>query len=125
MVLLPTLYTMGSNADGQLGTGSTDSMISSSRMVEESISRDVDAVPVAAGTSHSLFLKSDGSLFSMGSNSKGQLGDGTINKSISPVAVKAYLLKIEARLRLQVERSKSLVVLLQVRDIMPTMIRSL
>ena len=92
-----TLYAMGLNNYGQLGTGSTDSVISSSRMVEESISRDVDAVPVAAGTSHSLFLKSDGSLFSMGSNSKGQLGDGTINKSISPVAVKAYLLKIEGK----------------------------
>src|SRR5579862_8237840 len=32
---------------------------------------------VAAGLQHTLFIKSDGSLWAMGRNSEGQLGDGT------------------------------------------------
>jgi hypothetical protein len=38
-------------------------------------------VAVAAGTSHSLALKRDGTLWGWGSNASGQLGDGTINSS--------------------------------------------
>jgi hypothetical protein len=34
---------------------------------------------IAAGDYHSLFIKSDGSLWAMGSNGYGQLGDGTTN----------------------------------------------
>ena len=34
---------------------------------------------VAAGSKHSLFLKSDGSLWAMGANGAGELGDGTFN----------------------------------------------
>jgi alpha-tubulin suppressor-like RCC1 family protein len=36
---------------------------------------------VAAGTWHSLFVKSDGSLWGMGSGSDGELGDGTYNRT--------------------------------------------
>jgi alpha-tubulin suppressor-like RCC1 family protein len=36
-------------------------------------------IKIAAGASHSLFLKSDGSLWAMGQNNAGQLGDGTFN----------------------------------------------
>ena len=36
---------------------------------------------VAAGGEHSLFLKSDGSLWAMGGNDEGQLGDGTYNNT--------------------------------------------
>ena len=34
---------------------------------------------IAAGDLHSLFLKSDGSLWAMGYNGFGQLGDGNVN----------------------------------------------
>ena len=34
---------------------------------------------IAAGSYHSLFLKSDGSLWAMGYNGDGELGDGTYN----------------------------------------------
>jgi alpha-tubulin suppressor-like RCC1 family protein len=36
------------------------------------------------GADHSLFLKADGSLWGMGYNSYGQLGDGTTNNTILP-----------------------------------------
>ena len=39
---------------------------------------------IAAGWSHSLFLKSDGSLWAMGDNTYGELGDGTINPTNRP-----------------------------------------
>lgn len=39
---------------------------------------------VAEGNYHSLFLKSDGSLWAMGDNNYGQLGDGTLNATNRP-----------------------------------------
>ena len=42
---------------------------------------------VAAGYYHTLFLKSDGSLWAMGDNKHGQLGDGTTNSRLAPVLV--------------------------------------
>src|SRR5476651_1136563 len=39
---------------------------------------------VAAGGAHSLFIKSDGSLWVMGNNDSGQLGDGTFNNTNKP-----------------------------------------
>jgi alpha-tubulin suppressor-like RCC1 family protein len=44
-------------------------------------------VAVAAGNSHSLFLKNDGTLWAMGYNGDGELGDGITTDRRSPVAV--------------------------------------
>jgi len=44
---------------------------------------------VAAGVYHSLFLKSDGSLWTMGWNNEGQLGDGTYNQTNRPEQIVA------------------------------------
>jgi alpha-tubulin suppressor-like RCC1 family protein len=42
---------------------------------------------VATGENDTLFLKSDGSLWGMGYNDEGQLGDGTKRNAISPVEI--------------------------------------
>jgi hypothetical protein len=42
---------------------------------------------IAGGASHSLFLKNDGSVWAMGLNAYGQLGDGTIINSVTPIQV--------------------------------------
>jgi Alpha-tubulin suppressor and related RCC1 domain-containing proteins len=42
---------------------------------------------ISAGGSHSLILKTDGSMFSCGNNSNGQLGDGTTTDRHSPVRI--------------------------------------
>src|SRR6266566_4769739 len=44
---------------------------------------------IAAGYGHSLFLKSDGSLWAMGFNPEGQLGDGTSNNTNAPEQIVA------------------------------------
>jgi alpha-tubulin suppressor-like RCC1 family protein len=44
-------------------------------------------VAIAAGYSHSLALKADGTVMAWGYNSSGQLGDGTTMQRLSPVAV--------------------------------------
>src|SRR5262252_7132906 len=40
-----------------------------------------NVVAITAGNQHSLFVKADGTLWSMGRNAYGQLGDGTTNDS--------------------------------------------
>jgi alpha-tubulin suppressor-like RCC1 family protein len=66
---------MGDNQEGQLGDGTTDSGNYYTNLPEEIVTGNVTAV--AAGGDYTLFLKSDGSLWAMGDNGCGQLGDGT------------------------------------------------
>jgi alpha-tubulin suppressor-like RCC1 family protein len=48
---------------------------------------DSGVVKVVAGAGHIVFLKDDGSLWVKGSNSHGQLGDGTIVARDTPVKI--------------------------------------
>ena len=54
---------------------------------EQIVASNVTAI--AAGDDHSLFLKSDGSLWAMGDNDSGQLGDGTYNNTNQPEQIVA------------------------------------
>src|ERR1700744_1477266 len=65
---------MGFDFTGQLGDGSSGF---GTNQPEEIIPANVTAV--SAGYQHSLFIKSDGSLWAMGNNAYGQLGDGSTN----------------------------------------------
>jgi len=51
---------------------------------------------IAAGVEHSLFLKGDGSLWVMGHNNYGQLGDGTYNQTNRPIVVASNVTAIAA-----------------------------
>jgi hypothetical protein len=76
-----SLWAMGANNDdsglqcGQL----VDGTYNNTNWPEQIVTSNV--VTIAAGGVHSVFLKSDGSLWVMGSNEYGQLGDGTYNYS--------------------------------------------
>jgi alpha-tubulin suppressor-like RCC1 family protein len=70
-----SLWAMGYNHSGQLGDGSTENYSYTTNEPEQIVASNVTAI--AGGQSHSLFLKSNGSLWVMGNNQYGQLGDGT------------------------------------------------
>jgi PKD repeat protein len=77
-----SLWAMGYNGFGQLGDGTTDNGNFETNLPEMIVPSNVTAI--AAGVEHSLFLKSDGSLWAMGYNGFGQLGDGTYNETDVP-----------------------------------------
>lgn len=73
-VLGANIYASGHNSDGQLGTGSTTTV---STPVQVSLAFPSPVVKVASGTNHSLALLRDGTVWAVGRNDVGQLGDGT------------------------------------------------
>ena len=78
------LFAWGANYHGQLGDGTTDQRNSPVRV---SLPGGVTPVAVAAGSSHSLAIGSDGKLYAWGYNAYGQLGDGTTNQRFTPGVV--------------------------------------
>ena len=78
-----TLWGAGDATSGKLGQGSTAGIIQAPAQV----SGFSGAIAVAAGRSHTLVLKSDGTVWAYGLNSSGQLGDGTTTNRSAPVQV--------------------------------------
>lgn len=69
-----SLYAWGNGANGRLGGGNTTSRTVPTKMPSNSSFSNSGFVRIAAGYSSGLALKSDGSLWSWGANSNGQLG---------------------------------------------------
>jgi alpha-tubulin suppressor-like RCC1 family protein len=83
------VFAWGDNGSGRLGDGTTES-----RLVPVAVDRTgalagKSVVAIAAGQYHSLALTSDGRVHAWGYGFQGQLGDGTIDNRLSPVAVDA------------------------------------
>jgi alpha-tubulin suppressor-like RCC1 family protein len=76
-----SVWSWGSNTFGQLGTGSAQS--AASPQLVSGISGTI--TQVAAGWSHSLALGSDGTVWAWGDNQYGELGDGNLIQSDTPV----------------------------------------
>ncbi len=78
-----TVQTSGLNSSGQLGDGTT-----TNRLIPTPVSGLSNITSISASEDfHSMALRSDGTVFTWGNNSNGQLGDGTtINRTI-PVIV--------------------------------------
>ncbi len=77
-----TVKAWGQNASGQLGDGTT----TNSTAVATTVSNLTDVASIAAGPYHVLALKADGTLWSWGSNSSGELGTGSSATSSSTPA---------------------------------------
>ena len=71
----------GQGDRGQLGDGSTSDSSSPVVFDDASGAPLTDAVSVAAGLEHTCVARSDGSVWCVGRNDKGQLGDGTTSDS--------------------------------------------
>ncbi len=79
-----TLLSWGSDFFGELG----DDTASASKPTPVPVSNANNIVAIAAGSIHSLALKSDGTLLSWGGNNRGQIGNGTTGFSTpTPVSV--------------------------------------
>lgn len=85
----PQLLAWGNNANGQLADGTI-----ANKLLPEVVL--TNAVAVAAGEYHSLYLKSDGTLWAMGQNQFGQLGDGSTTERHAPVSVATNVVAIRA-----------------------------
>ncbi|MCI5604818.1 MAG: hypothetical protein MR413_04125, partial [Clostridia bacterium] len=91
-----TVWTWGDNTSGQLGDGTTTTSAYAVQVLKgtsgtnshednEYYLSNISAI--AAGASFSAALKSDGTVYTWGNNSKGQLGDGTAVNKPTPIQV--------------------------------------
>ncbi|MCK9314050.1 MAG: hypothetical protein M0P20_08400, partial [Methanocorpusculum sp.] len=85
------IWAWGDNSYGQLGNGCSGGNWEYDRNIDVAIpvklSSLSEVVAVSAGSSHSLVLKSNGTIWSWGSNTYGQLGQGIMGNKYSPVQV--------------------------------------
>lgn len=82
-----TLLAWGANKYGQLGDSSTIQRLTAIPVDSSGILAGRSVVAVAAGYLHSLALCADGTLAAWGYNAYGQLGNGSSEASLLPVAV--------------------------------------
>jgi alpha-tubulin suppressor-like RCC1 family protein len=78
-----TVLAWGSNSNGQLGDGKTSQRTTPAQV--SGLGPGSGAVEIAAGDLHALVRKSNGTVLSWGNNGSGQLGNGTIFASATPV----------------------------------------
>lgn len=83
------MFAVGANSFGQLGDGSTTNRVAP-------IQVDNDVIAVSGGAYHSLFIKSDHTLWAVGANTFGQLGDGSTTTRNTPVPVATDVVAISA-----------------------------
>ncbi|MGE3843813.1 MAG: chitobiase/beta-hexosaminidase C-terminal domain-containing protein, partial [Vicinamibacterales bacterium] len=79
-----TVATWGLNSSNQLGLGPNPDPPFN---VPRTVAGLSNVVAIAGGTYHSLALTSDGTVWSWGNNSQGQLGDGTTTDRATPTAL--------------------------------------
>jgi alpha-tubulin suppressor-like RCC1 family protein len=79
-------YCWGNNDHGQLGTGAAGGVVTSPAAVVGGLRFQT----ISAGGAHTCGLTTDSRVFCWGSNSDGQLGDGTTTDRAAPVQVSDY-----------------------------------
>ena len=93
-----TVYTWGQNNYGQLGNGTTtDSNVPVAVKTVGTPMEGKKIIQVSTKVWYSLALASDGTVYAWGLNGSGQLGDGTITHSSTPVAVKTIGTPMEGK----------------------------
>jgi len=94
------VWATGRNNEGQLGDGTRQNRSVVVSVVKADGSPFDSVIAIAAGHQHSLFLRQDGSVWAVGDNDEGQLGDGTLQRRLTPVRVKmkdgSFLTNVQA-----------------------------
>ena len=80
-----TVWAWGGNDHGQLGIGDSSVYMQNSPV---QVSGLTGVTAIAAGYSHALALKNDGTVWAWGYNTNGRLGDGTFTDRFAPIQVK-------------------------------------
>jgi alpha-tubulin suppressor-like RCC1 family protein len=84
------VYAWGHNSSGQLGD---NTIVTSSKAVQVVLSDGITTTPltgikqISAGSRHTLAIAADDTVLAWGSNTRGQLGDGTVVNAMIPVPV--------------------------------------
>ncbi|CAH0729017.1 unnamed protein product, partial [Brenthis ino] len=86
-----TIYSVGCNDEGQLGTGNMEHL-SMPQAVDLEIGQPIKQV--SAGSNHTALLTDDGRVFVCGSNSEGQLGLGEATRSCVKFTELSFMEKI-------------------------------
>ncbi len=79
-----TVQNWGINLDGELGLGTALPSYSNAPVQVICLT---DIVSIASGANHSIALKNDGTVYTLGDNTNGELGNGTKTDSNFPVKV--------------------------------------
>jgi alpha-tubulin suppressor-like RCC1 family protein len=82
------VYAWGSGEDGRLGNGGEASVSSPVAVALSGVLTGGPVTAITAGMHHSMALRGDGTVFAWGRNSDGQLGNGSTNRSLTPVSVR-------------------------------------
>ena len=72
-----TVWAWGYNSQGQLGDGATNNSSQPVQVMTSTNAALSNVVAVAAGSSHTVALRADGTVWAWGNNSSGQFGNGT------------------------------------------------
>ncbi len=86
-----TLWAFGDNQYGQLGNGKSGEAVVETTPVQVMAMTNVKQV--SAGGSHSMIVKKDRTLWAVGHNNQGQLGDGTQDDTATPIQVKTTVVE--------------------------------
>lgn len=78
-----TIWAWGTNSYGEIGNGTSNNFVYSPIQIGTA----TDWVKIVAGHTHTLGLKSNGTLWAWGQNGSGQLGDGTTVDKTTPVQI--------------------------------------
>ena len=82
-----SLWAWGWNGGGQFGDGTSADRYTPRQTPPVQIGTDTDWAHIVTSGSHTAAIKTDGSLWTWGSNSDGQLGDGTTDDRFTPAQI--------------------------------------
>ena len=83
-----TVWAWGDNSSGQIGIGSTQTQKYAVQVTLSGGGGLTGVKRVECGATHVIAVKTDGSVWSWGNNTNGQLGNGTTTQAKNPVQVK-------------------------------------